>query len=86
MTGVYQEIVESQRLVFASAALDKEGNPLFEALNIVTFAEQGGKTTQTLQARVVKRTAGFASYLAGMEEAWTQSLERIASRLAKPVG
>ena len=54
MTGVYQEIVEPERLVFTSAALDKEGNPLFEVLNTVTFAEQGGKTTQTSRARTVK--------------------------------
>jgi uncharacterized protein YndB with AHSA1/START domain len=33
MTGVYQEIVEPERLVFTSAALDDEGKPLFEVLN-----------------------------------------------------
>ena len=67
MTGVYQEIVEPERLVFTSAALDKEGNPLFEVLNTVTFAEQGGKTTQTSRARAVKTTAAAAPYLEGME-------------------
>ena len=77
MTGVYQEIVEPERLVFTSAALDKEGNPLFEVLNTVTFAEQGGKTTQTSRARAVKATAEAAPYLEGMEAGWTQSLERL---------
>ncbi len=81
MTGVYQEIVTLQRLVFTSAALDKEGNPLFEVLNIVSFAEQDGKTTQTLQARVVKRTAEAAPYLEGMDEGWSQGLERLANHL-----
>jgi uncharacterized protein YndB with AHSA1/START domain len=57
MTGVYQEIVEPERLVFTGAALDEKGNPLFGVLNTATFAEQGGKTTLTLQARVVKATA-----------------------------
>ncbi len=83
MTGVYEEIVEPERLVFTSAALDEEGNPLFEVLNTVTFAEQGGKTTQTSQARVIRRTAKAAPYLQGMEAGWTQSLERLAAHVAK---
>ena len=77
MTGVYQEIVEPGRLVFTSAALDEEGNPLFEVLNTVTFSEQGGKTTLMLQARVVKSTAEAVPYLEGMEEGWSQSLDRL---------
>jgi len=83
MTGVYQEIVEPERFVFTSAALDKEGNPLFEVLNTVTFAEQGGKTTQTLRARAVKTTAEGAPYLEGMEAGWTQSLERLEAYVTK---
>ncbi len=77
MAGVYQEIVEPERLVFTSAALDNEGNPLFEVLNTVTFAEQDGKTTQTSRARAVKTTAEGVPYLEGMEAGWTQSLERL---------
>jgi uncharacterized protein YndB with AHSA1/START domain len=83
MTGVYQEIVEPERLVFTSAALDEAGNPLFEILNTVTFAEQGGKTTLTLRARVVKSTAKAAPYLEGMEAGWTQTLERLQAYVAK---
>jgi len=48
-------------------------------VNTVTFAEQGGNTTQTSKARVVKTTTGAARYLAGMEAGWTQSLERLAA-------
>jgi uncharacterized protein YndB with AHSA1/START domain len=84
MTGVYQAIAEPERLVFTSAALDDEkGNPLFEVLTTVTFADQGGKTTQMLRARVVKSTAGAAPYLEGMEEGWTQSLERLEAHLGR---
>ncbi len=82
MTGVYQEIREPERLVFTNAALDEQGKPLFEVLNTVTFTEQSGKTTLTLQARVIKKTAEAAPYLAGMEAGWTQSLERLESHLA----
>jgi uncharacterized protein YndB with AHSA1/START domain len=83
MTGVYQEIVEPERLVFTSAALDEEGNPLFEVLHTVTFAEHGGKTTLTVKARVVRATADAAPYLKGMEAGWTQSLERLGTHLAE---
>ena len=83
MTGIYQEVAEPERIVFTSAALDGDGNPLFEVLTTVTFAEQGGKTKQILRARVIKRTAQAAPYLKGMEAGWTQSLERLAESLAK---
>ena len=83
MTGVYQEVVEPERIVFTSAALDAEGNALFELLTTVTFAEQGGQTKQILRARVIKRTAQAAQYLKGMEAGWTQSLEHLAESLAK---
>jgi uncharacterized protein YndB with AHSA1/START domain len=83
MTGVYQEVVEPDRLVFTSAALDDKGHPIFEVLTTVTFAEQDGKTKQTLRARVIKTTAQAAPYLAGMEAGWTQSLERLTAYLAR---
>jgi uncharacterized protein YndB with AHSA1/START domain len=83
MTGVCQEIVEPERLVFTSAALGADGNLMFEVLTTVTFAEQNGKTKQTMRARVIKTTAQAAQYLAGMEAGWTQSLERLAKSLAK---
>jgi Activator of Hsp90 ATPase homolog 1-like protein len=71
ITGVYQEIVEPERLVFTGAALDEKSNPLFEVRNTATFAEQGGKMTLTLQARVVKATAEPAPSPEGMEAGWT---------------
>ncbi len=86
MTGVYQEIVEPERLVFTSAALDESGKPLFEVLNTVAFVEHDGTTKLTVRARVVKSTAGAAPYLAGMEAGWTQSLERLGVHLAGTAG
>jgi uncharacterized protein YndB with AHSA1/START domain len=82
MTGDYREVVRPERLVFTSAALNSEEERLFEVLNIVTFAEQHGKTTLTVQARVAKATAEAAPFLAGMEAGWTQQLERLGAFLA----
>jgi uncharacterized protein YndB with AHSA1/START domain len=82
MTGVYREIVKPERLVFASSALDEKGNPLFEVLTTVRFADYGGKTELTLQARVVMETAGAARHLAGMEQGWSQTLDRLTEEVA----
>jgi uncharacterized protein YndB with AHSA1/START domain len=81
MTGVYREVVASERLVFTAAALDEEGRPLFEVLNTVTFAKQGGKTLLTVRAQVVNKTAGADAYLEGMEAGWSQSLVRLDALL-----
>jgi uncharacterized protein YndB with AHSA1/START domain len=81
MTGVFREIVEPEKLVFVSSALDGDGEPLFEILNTVTFAEEGGKTRLTLHARVSKVKDEAARHLAGMEEGWALSLDRLAEEV-----
>jgi len=86
MSGVFEEITEPERLVFVSSALDENGNSMFDVLNTVTFAEQRGKTTLTLQARVIKATAQAPQYLKGMEAGWSQSLDRLGDLLDGIVG
>jgi uncharacterized protein YndB with AHSA1/START domain len=81
MMGIYQEIVALERLVFTSSALGEHGEPLFDVLNTVTFAEEGGKTRLTVEARVIKTTPAAAPYLKGQEAGWSQSLGRLASHL-----
>ncbi len=81
MTGLYREVVAPERLVFTVSALDAKGKPLFEVLNTVTFAEQGGKTLLKVRAQVVNKTAGADAYLKGMEAGWSQSIERLEALL-----
>lgn len=83
MTGVYREVAEPERLAFTGAALDETGKPMFEVLTTVTFAEQDGKTTLTLRARVVMTTEKAPPHLAGMEAGWSQSLDRLAAHLTE---
>ena len=81
--GVFHEIVEPERLVLTTSAFeDEEGNPQLEVLNTVTFEEQGGKTKLTLRVVVVKATPEVEGALAGMEEGWNQSLDRLAEALS----
>jgi len=86
MKGVFHEIVEPERLVFTSTALeDEHGKPLFEILNTITFEDFHGITKLTLHARLVtkdfKLTPQVAAALAGMEQGWSESLYRLADEL-----
>jgi uncharacterized protein YndB with AHSA1/START domain len=82
MTGVFHEVAAPERLVF-STYVGKEGEAVhFEVRITVTFAEHEGGTKLTLRAHVVKETPDAARYLAGMEQGWTQSLERLAQSVA----
>lgn len=82
MTGTVVEIVPPERLVFRSAALDPGGRPLFEVLNVVTFAEEeNNKTKLTLLAKVSNVRAEAAPALAGMEIGWNMTLDRLAKEL-----
>lgn len=83
MSGQFQEIVEPERIVFTSAALGADKQPMFEVLNTITFTEHGGKTTIVLHAKVKMEKPGAEIYLAGMEEGWSQSLERLIAYLAQ---
>jgi uncharacterized protein YndB with AHSA1/START domain len=43
MGGEFREIVEPERIVFTSTALDKSGKAMFENLNVLTFAEEAAR-------------------------------------------
>jgi len=83
MKGVFHEVVEPERLVFTSSALeDDEGNPQMEDLTTVTFEEADGKTRLTVRAVVTKAEPAAAGALEGMEEGWSQSLDRLTEFLS----
>lgn len=78
MTGTFHDVVESERLVFTAFAEDHDGNALLESHTTVTFTEQNGKTTVTVEAKAVGLAPIAPQMLAGMNAGWTQSLERLA--------
>lgn len=77
MSGVFHEIDEPERLVFTASALDAKGDPLFEQLTTVTFAEHAGKTKLTVHTRFSKIRPEAAPHLAGAEKGWSLSLDRL---------
>jgi uncharacterized protein YndB with AHSA1/START domain len=82
MVGVFLEAVAPERLVFTTVLLDANGKALFEVLNVVTFEDIGGKTRLTLRAIVTKTTETAQQYLAGMDQGWSESLDRLALEAA----
>lgn len=80
--GTFKEIIENERLVFTSTYDGEDGIPMLKALNTVTFTETDGKTVLTLHAQVLKATEAVLPALDGMEEGWSQSLEKLADVIA----
>lgn len=79
MKGKFHELRAPERLVFTSSAIeDNAGNAQLEVRNIVTFTEHNGKTTLTLHAQIIKLMPAAAGAAGGMEQGWSQSLERLA--------
>ncbi len=83
MTGTFREVTPPERLVFSDAAEDLQGNVLLEGETIVTFEQQGGKTKVTVQARAWARVPAAADMLKGMDQGWSQSLDRLARLVAQ---
>ena len=74
MGGEFREISKFDRLVFTSAIGGGAGH---ENLNEATFVDKGGKTEMTLKVTVLRTTPEFAKSLEGMEQGWTESLEKL---------
>jgi len=84
MKGEFQEVEPPERLVFTSAAYPSADGPLLlEDRTTVTLAEDNGKTTLTMHAVVTKATPGTEGALAGMEQGWNATLDKLADHLAK---
>ncbi len=82
--GGFHEIVPPELLVFTTTAFfDKQGNPMIENLNTVTFEENAGGTKVTLHVVVLRATPEVAGPLAGMKEGWSQSLDKLAELIAR---
>ena len=82
--GVFLEVFEPQQLMFTTSAIEgKDGVPQLETLNTAAFAPRGAGTELTLRVVIIKHGPGTDDGLAGMEEGWTQSLDRLAAYLEK---
>ena len=83
MRGAFDEVAEGERLVFTSRALGDGDRPLLEARTVVTLAEAGGKTELTVEAHAEGLAPESPRMLAGMQEGWSQSLDKLAALMAQ---
>ena len=84
MTGIFREIVPSERLVFTNLAIDQQGKVLLEGLTTVTFVDHAGRKTKlTVESRAVARVDYATRMLEGMEEGWTQSIDRLGEHVIR---
>ena len=79
--GIYSEVVMPERLVFTNDAVDQDGKPLLKGFTTVTFDDLGGKTKLTLRTRAIGLVDYAPQMLRGMEQGWSQSLDKLHSHL-----
>jgi uncharacterized protein YndB with AHSA1/START domain len=77
MDGIYVELVENEKIIFISHALDNDNNRLFEMMNTIHFEAVGNATKLTMHAEVSKIKSEAEFYLKGMSEGWHQTLDRL---------
>ncbi len=84
MTGVFNEIVEPDWIVYTSGAImDDTGSPQLETLTTVSFADENDKTKMTVHIVVTKALPQADFALAGMAEGWKQNLAKLGEALIK---
>jgi uncharacterized protein YndB with AHSA1/START domain/DNA-binding transcriptional ArsR family regulator len=82
--GTFEEVVPPERLVFLDGAMeDEQGVPMLQVHHTITFEEVDGKTLLTLHAVVIRAAPEVAGALAGMEQGWSESFEKLAALLER---
>ena len=78
--GSYREIAAPERLVIQCTADDARGVQRLEEVITVSLASEGGKTRLTLHATAAGTGPEAAAMLRGMEQGWSETLERLRER------
>ena len=82
MKGTFDEVVEPERIVLTSGAIeDDRGEPKLLVRTTVTFEDVDGATRLTMHATVLRAIDEARDAAAGMEQGWTESLDKLADYL-----
>ena len=82
--GVFHEVDEPERLVITSRAFeDDDGEFQLEVQQTVTFVDHDGRTELTLEAEVITALPEVAESLEGMEQGWSQSLDKLEAYVGR---
>lgn len=86
MVAMFKEIRPPEKLVFLdSAFMDEKGVAKMETLTTITFAEDAGRTTVMVHNQILHVDPALLPALAGMEEGWSMSLERLGGHIGSLV-
>lgn len=79
----YREVVPGRKLVFENEPLGAEGERLMEGLTIVAFSDhpEGTLLEVTTNAKALMPQA--VAMLAGMDQGWSQSLDKLTRLVAR---
>ena len=80
MRGSFREIAPPGRVVIHCFADDARGVQRLEEVITVSLADEGGKTRLTLHATAAGTGPEAAAMLAGMEQGWSETLDRLRER------
>lgn len=85
MRGTFRDVTEQERLAFTSGAVYNENEePQLETITIVTFKEaSAGRTEMTVHIKTTRMEPGAKEAVAGMEEGWNQSLDKLSEVLGR---
>lgn len=82
MQGWFHQVVDGERIVFADKAVSPEGVLQLEGVSIIDFADDGDGTAVTVWSSAIGFVEEAPQMLAGMNEGWSQSLDRLRELLA----
>jgi uncharacterized protein YndB with AHSA1/START domain len=82
MTGSFHQIEHGKRIVFTDKAVTPEGEVQLEGVSIIDFADDGDGTTVNVWSSAIGFVDEAPQMLAGMNEGWSQSLDKLEELLA----
>jgi uncharacterized protein YndB with AHSA1/START domain len=86
--GKYLEVEAPSRIVTRVGGEGADGHIMFEVINTAVFEEQGENTVIYAAGEVIaiNDPAIGAAAMAGMDEGWTQTLDRFEAEVARAKG
>ncbi len=80
VTGVFLEVIPQQKIIYTTSAFaDTQGVDTLKGYNEIKFEDYGkGKTKLTIYASIVKAPAELQAAMDGMNEGWSQSIDKLS--------
>lgn len=86
MVKRYREIVPGKKLVFENEPLGPNGEKLIDAVTTVTFSDHPDGTLMEMTTTAKALAPMAVAMLAGMEQGWSQSFDKLRRMLEKNHG